>query len=318
MNAKTFRSSLASHLDNFVAFKQLQGFQYLSSSRHLRGFDSFLVEKSFDKSYLTPTVVEEYTRHTERLQPSTRYTRLCLLQRFSRYVHLVEPQSYVLLRVPVKRPNHLRYYLYEDAEIQALMLEARDLTPTSSLRPHTYQTLIGFLFVTGARIDEALSLNLADVRLEDKLLALPKTKFTKARLLPLADSTVQALRSYLQRRHAFGFTADTDPFFLSRFGRRLKYRTVLDSFRNLIQRGRIGADAPDPPRLHDLRHTFATRCLLKWYHEGQDVNAKLPILATYMGHTCIEHTQVYLHITSQLLAEANRRFQHAFELKSQL
>jgi len=66
------------------------------------------------------------------------------------------------------------------------------------------------------------------------------------------------------------------------------------------------------PRLHDLRHTFAVHRLLRWYRDGVDVQSKLPLLSTFMGHVEVSSTQVYLTITSDLLAEASGRFHQHF------
>ena len=63
------------------------------------------------------------------------------------------------------------------------------------------------------------------------------------------------------------------------------------------------------PRLHDLRHAFASHRLLAWYREGKDVQKLLPHLATYMGHVEIASTQAYLAITPELLQEASTRFE---------
>ena len=67
------------------------------------------------------------------------------------------------------------------------------------------------------------------------------------------------------------------------------------------------------PRLHDLRHSFATHRLYKWYQDGRDPLSRLPWLTTYMGHVNIENTQVYLTVTQTLLREGDRRFQQKFE-----
>ena len=66
--------------------------------------------------------------------------------------------------------------------------------------------------------------------------------------------------------------------------KRLLYAVVSQTFRQLIDNAGIGAGAPSPPRLHDLRHTFAVRTLLGWYRAGEDVQAKIPSLSTYLGH----------------------------------
>jgi site-specific recombinase XerD len=57
-----------------------------------------------------------------------------------------------------------------------------------------------------------------------------------------------------------------------------------------------------------MRHTFAVHRLLAWYQDGEDVNARLPALATYMGHVKINSTQIYLQATAELLGEVDRRF----------
>ena len=66
------------------------------------------------------------------------------------------------------------------------------------------------------------------------------------------------------------------------------------------------------PRLHDLRHSFATHRLTSWY-QGADVQRLLPVLATYLGHVNLAGTQVYLSMTPELLREAALRFERYAE-----
>lgn len=61
--------------------------------------------------------------------------------------------------------------------------------------------------------------------------------------------------------------------------------------------------------MHCLRHSFAVGCLLRWYREGSDPQSRLHQLSTFMGHVDPESSAVYLTITADLLAEANRRFE---------
>ena len=62
----------------------------------------------------------------------------------------------------------------------------------------------------------------------------------------------------------------------------------------------------------DLRHTFAVHALLRWYREGADLDARLPVLATYMGHASVHGTQQYLHLTAELFPEVTKRANAAF------
>jgi integrase len=64
-----------------------------------------------------------------------------------------------------------------------------------------------------------------------------------------------------------------------------------------------------PPRLHDLRHSFAVGTLLRWYRTGDDPSRRLLYLSTFMGHVAPSSTAVYLTITEDLLREANVRFE---------
>ena len=50
------------------------------------------------------------------------------------------------------------------------------------------------------------------------------------------------------------------------------------------------------PRPYDLRHSFATRTLMRWVDEGRDVMTLMPYLSTYMGHVSMEETLYYVHL----------------------
>jgi integrase len=84
------------------------------------------------------------------------------------------------------------------------------------------------------------------------------------------------------------------------------------TFRGLLQKCGIARHKRTGPRIHDLRHTFAVHRLLAWYRDGQNVNARLPALATYMGHVDISSTHIYLQPTAELLEQVNQRFHNYY------
>ena len=65
-------------------------------------------------------------------------------------------------------------------------------------------------------------------------------------------------------------------------------------------------------RLHDLRHSFAVLRLLLWCEQNVDLGAKLPLLATYLGHVGLASSQRYLQLTQDLMGEITRRHQARF------
>ena len=67
--------------------------------------------------------------------------------------------------------------------------------------------------------------------------------------------------------------------------------------------GRAKLGEPGAPCVHSLRHTFAVNCLRKWMRQGKNLNAYLPILQAYMGHTYYRDTAYYLHLSSDLVQD---------------
>ena len=90
-------------------------------------------------------------------------------------------------------------------------------------------------------------------------------------------------------------------FFVSAKRTPIIYTDFGATFRALIAGSGVGADAPRPPRIHDLRHSFAVATLVRWYRAGEDVGALLPRLSTYLGHLTPTYTYWYLSAAPELL-----------------
>ena len=104
---------------------------------------------------------------------------------------------------------------------------------------------------------------------------------------------------------------DSPAFFLNQRKKRLAYSTVVATFISCARLAGIRAATGRGPRLHDLRHSFAVRRVLEWYHTGEDVQAKLPELATYMGHAHFEDTTYYLTAGAEIMSVAAQRFEQS-------
>jgi integrase len=197
-------------------------------------------------------------------------------------------------------------FLYSDADIAAIMTAAKQ-TIREPLRAATYHTLIGLLAASGLRIGEAIKLDRDDIDWTEGVLLIRESKFGKSRLVPLQDSVMAALREYGALRDQLMPGPQTPAFFVSLTARRLIYAVVCPTFRALADTAGVGIGAPHRPRLHELRHSFAVRTLLRWYRAGDDVQAKIPSLSTYMGHREPACTYWYLSAAPELLALAAAR-----------
>jgi len=276
----------------------------------LDDFDHYLAEHFPEAEMVSRSMVNSYLTSLAHLEQSSLCERVSCLRQFCRFLFQLNPDTYIPERALVPAGNTKRKpHIYSEKELAELLEEARRLPPASSLRPHTYATIIALLWVTGLRISEALRLNLEDVDLEQGVLYVRQTKFSKSRLVPLARSTTLALGRYLKARAACGHDQSPHaPFFVNERARRCTRDTVQGTFLDMVRRMGLKTAQGIDPRLHDFRHTFATRTLDEFYRGDKDPGACLPLLATYLGHTNISHTQVYLHPSIHLLETAGARF----------
>ena len=140
------------------------------------------------------------------------------------------------------------------------------------------------------------------------------TKFSKSRLIPLHPSTVEKLKMYLNRRDQFCPRDPTSRFFLSNQGTPLTDCMVRWTFVKVSRQIGLRKEGDSfGPRLHDLRHRFAVMTLLHWYETGVDVEQRLPMLSTYLGHVHVTDTYWYLTAVPQLLELTKNRLEKRWE-----
>jgi integrase/recombinase XerD len=233
--------------------------------------------------------------------------RLAAVRGFAAYLHTLDERCEVPPSDLLARPGRRCVpFLYTDAELGALL----DATAAirSPLRAATYRTLIGLLAITGLRVGEALGADRDDLDLARGRLLVRCGKFGKTRRLPLHPTTTEALTAYLQRPDRPRPTGQPEPLLISTAGTRLLYPNVCRTFIGLVADAAIQArSARCRPRIHDLRHTFAVGVLLDCYRTGVDVQRRLPLLSTYLGHADPKDTYWYLTGSPELLALANQR-----------
>ncbi len=235
--------------------------------------------------------------------------RLSVVQGFARYLHALNPASQVPpTDLLPHRPCRATPYLYSEDDIAALLAAVGSLR--SPLRVVTHQTLIGLLAATGLRVGEAIRLDRSDLDFDHGGLTVRATKFGKSREVPLHPTTLEALRRYLGHRDRWHPHPAAPALFISSAGTRLLYCNVSWTFLKLVRRAGLKPRSPHcRPRLHDLRHTFAIRTVLDFYRDGGDVQARLPLLSTYLGHVDPAATYWYLSAAPELLGLAATRLE---------
>ncbi len=305
--------SLRRAVQQYLTMRRSLGFKLRDMGRNLRHFVSFMEQQG--ACLITTDLALRWAKQPQGVQPAQWAARLSFVRSFARYWSATDPRTEIppLALLP-HRYKRSTPYIYSNNEIQHLLKAARNLPPPTCLRPWTYHCLFGLMTVTGLRISEAIGLDRQDVDLEQGLLTVRLTKFSKSRLVPLHPSTVRRLKSYVRRRDDLYPQPPTSRFFLSNRGTPLTDWMARYTFVKLSRQ--IGLRKTSDrfgPRLHDLRHRFAVSTLLYWYRTGVDVEQRLPVLSTYLGHAHVTDTYWYLSAIPELLALTKDRLEKRWE-----
>lgn len=299
-------STLGQHADQYLRLRRSLGHDLADAGRLLPRFVAYLGTIGAQTVSVEAAIA---WAQAPAAQPATTVwpRRMTVARGFARHMAGIDPSTEVpplgLIRYRQRwRPP----FVYTNTDIAALMTEARRSIP-SPLRAATFETLIGLLAVTGMRVGEAIRLDRGDIDRSEGTLLIRESKFRKSRLLPVQPSTMDALDAYASRRDELHPGPTAPSFFVSLKGTRLIYAVVSEVFRHLRNNAGIGAGSAVRPRIHDLRHTFAVATLVGWYGDGQDVQGRLPLLTTYLGHRDPRSTYWYLSAAPELLALAAQR-----------
>ena len=310
--------TLREAVDRYVAWQRDHGAKFRSSAQSLDTFCRLVGE---DKH--CDTVSEEEIRRFlagKGVLTRTRAVKYGTLAGFYRFAlsrghvsHIPMPPRDTEPRPPEIAPS----FIFTHEELRRLFQAAgtgRRRCP--KLDADTFRTFLLLLYGAALRSGEARRLTLADVDLNAAVLAVKDSKFYKSRLVPVGSDLVGELRRYVAIRTQRPLREGTASTFLAcRDGSPLKKGAVQNAFQATLRVAGIGRSKPGcrPPCLHSLRHSFATHRLTSWHREAADVQRLLPALSTYLGHTSLAATQVYISMTSDLLDEASRRFERYSE-----
>jgi integrase len=315
------RVSLQQRIDDYLDERQLLGFKLHSRSTLLAGFARYVADHKH-RGPLTADLMIDWAKQDkwQRSTPSTWAARLARIRHFARYLKQFEPETEVPEELSFgPEPGRVAPHIFHDQEVIDLLAAARHIGPSGSIRPATYETLFGLMDSVGLRVSEALHLRDADVDLKRGMLTIRQTKFAKSRLLPIHPTTVAALAKYRKARTRHVTTVADMPFLISSRGRLLgqpisdrQAHRVFNALRDHLGWANRGGHAAI--RLHDLRHTFVVRRLMRWHADGTDIDQMMLALSTYMGHTEIFYTYWYLTAVPELMALAADKFEHFADL----
>jgi integrase len=305
-------SILEPFITDYVALHQALGKGFDGEHRILSELDRWLAQTG--AADLTTETFTAWCQTKQHLASGVRRRHMGIVRNFCLYRRRHDPYCFVPNLLLFPAPHQPRPpYIFSQADISHLLqvADGLDPTPASPLRAQVYRLAIVLLYTTGLRRGELVRLTLGDYAPQDRTLLVRQSKFHKSRYLPLSNDTVVEMHAYLdwRRQHQLPITPQT-PLMWNRCHRGKAYTGagLGQGLRHLFRLADIRAADARFPRVHDLRHSFAVHALWRWYRAGVDVRAKLPLLATYMGHVSIHSTEYYLPFIDVLASEASSRF----------
>jgi integrase/recombinase XerD len=308
-----FTSSFAWQLERFLALKRAMGYRYRDESRVVRELDRFLTTRlSSDDPVLTMDIARDYVARRGTESDSTRAHRLTIVREVGRFLRLEDSRT----EIPgprflgVMRRAFVPRVLSREEGRRFLQACSR-LPPDrrSPIRGDVLGTALRVLYLTGLRRGELLRLTQADVDLDARVLRIHHTKFGKSRIVPIAADVANRLEACQRTvRHHLGACRPDTPFFPHSTGRRYSASALREAFHQTLDIAGIArVRGGRRLRVHDLRHSWAVLRLTLWYEQDVDLGAKLPLLATYLGHGELASSQRYLQLTQDVVAEITRR-----------
>lgn len=306
------KATMRSIVEGYLHLRRKLGFQLRIEGEELLRFAHF-ADQSGHAGPITTELAVRWATLPKDAAPLYHARRLDMVRRVAQHRAASDTRTAIppqgLLGPSYRRPQP---HIYSEAQIRELLKAASELTPKGKegLRPFSYKTLFGLLASTGMRISEALKLTRNTVDLQTGVILIPIAKFHRARLVPLHQSVLDVLRAYARQRDRHRRHSRSDAFLINEHGTSLKYQQVIKTFVGLRRQLGWSADQHGRlPRIHDLRHTFVVRRLLRWCEQGANLDNKVAALSTYLGHVHVTGTYWYLTGVPELLAVTARRFE---------
>lgn len=308
-----FQSVLSALIGEFLQEKHACGYAYREQAGSLRRLDDFLVQEGLTTYELPASIAKKWLAKRAHESARTQKERIILVRQFSRFLMRLGYSAYLPDSTLVAR-NQSTFVprMLTEAELRKFFQAVDALKPTarSPLRHLIMPEVFRLLYGCGFRVTEVLKLRVRDVDLNQGVIAVHQGKFRKDRLVPPVLSLVNRLRNYAAH---FENRPPDAIFFPAPSGGPFYLRTIYQLFRQLLmQCGIPHAGRGKGPRIHDFRHLFACHTLRRWYRCGEDLDAKLPLLASYLGHQHLSGTRRYLHLTAEIFPEITARVEAAF------
>jgi integrase/recombinase XerC len=274
---------LEQYLTSLAARKNLSRFTLRNYTNDLRHFFDFLDERERTVASVDKLVVREYLSSlvASGFASASVQRKVSTMRSFYRWLRIegvLDNDPMFGVRGP-RRERRLPRFLRTE-EIETLIAAADGQAP-NELRD---RAILELLYAAGLRVSEVVGIDVRNVDFDDRT-ARVFGKGSKERMVMVGVPALRSIERYLREGRPLLVQGKEVALFLNRDGGRLSQRAVQTMVRKYALKA--GLDRSIHPHL--LRHTFATHLL-----EG---GAELRVVQTLLGHSNVNTTQIYTHVT---------------------
>lgn len=310
-----YKSPLAPYMRGLVSVKNAMGLAWLRGKWILLEFDRFYMSEKLETPTITQDVIDRWRLTRAADSHRTLYAKYNVWSQLARYMNRNGAPCYVPQTPKCPGPNLYAPYIFSPDQMERIFDESLNLRPNNSSRKNSVTAipaLIRFLYSTGVRISEALSICNIDLHLDKGYIHLRKTKNGHERLVAVNDSMRVVLEQYISFRNTINErqTLPEGKLFVKADGTPIKQNAVYCWFKTILKRcGIPHMGNHHGPRVHDLRHTGACHSLAAMARQGKDLYAILPVLQEWLGHRSVDASERYLRLTADMYPDLREKME---------
>ena len=284
-------SPFALHIENFVAQKRADGYDYTFEERILHRFDRYCSKLGIKFPDLTRDLVLDWISLTSKRNAT------CLRQ-FAKYLLSIGENAYVIQSLPVQ--HYQQPYILTDNELSAFFNAVDSFVPdyrSCDRMAAGYSVMFRLHYCCGMRSQEVCRLRVEDVDLAIGEITILNSKGHKDRVIYIHRDLLCICRNYdalvkqslPQRSWFFPAKDPLKTIHKANMTRRFHYFWSMTPY---------GGNSAHAPTVHSLRHTFVVNRINTWIQEGKDLTHMMPYLSRYLGHKTAEETHYYYHLAA--------------------
>lgn len=300
----TFQSVFSNSINEFIEFREAQGFTIETTLRYLRRFDQYCMETTVESVNLTKVLVDDWLQYEQDKGFIDMAGRSRALRAFAKYLRGLGSDSYVIPTFLYRLKRTSVPYILSSKEL-AGFFDATDRLQSwhcgDAFAAIVAPVIFRLIYTSGLRPQEACSLEDSDVNLKTGEILIRVNKLKKQRIIVISDDMLRLFNEYIERRTQIFVRT---PYFFPRIdGTRYTSQQLGAVCDRCWKMANPTIDDEHLPKLrpYDFRHSFASAALQRWINEGVDLFTMLPYLRAYMGHEHFSDTAYYIHILPERL-----------------